>query len=65
MTDVWTSARVIPGMAAVAVTGWRRLDPLIALAVAANIVWTRGGLLRRALLGLLDHALPPVERASV
>ena len=39
MTDVWTSAGVIFGVAAVWVTGWARLDPLIALAVAANIVW--------------------------
>jgi cation diffusion facilitator family transporter len=58
MTDVWTSAGVIVGVAAVALTGWQRLDPLIALAVAAHIVWTGGRLVRRSAQGLLDHALP-------
>src|SRR3712207_6120545 len=38
ITDVWTSAGVIAGVAAVALTGWEILDPLIALAVAINIV---------------------------
>src|SRR5688572_21004367 len=61
MTDVWTSAGVIAGVAAVAVTGWERLDPLIALAVAANIVWTGVRLVRRSAQGLLDHALAPDE----
>jgi cation diffusion facilitator family transporter len=58
MTDVWTSAGVIAGVAAVALTGWQRLDPLIALAVAAHIIWTGGRLVRRSAQGLLDHALP-------
>jgi cation diffusion facilitator family transporter len=61
MTDVWTSAGVIIGVAAVAATGWLVLDPLIALAVAANIVWTGVKLVRRSAKGLLDHALPPDE----
>ena len=61
MTDVWTSAGVIAGVAAVAWTGWQRLDPLIALAVAANILWTGFKLMRRSAQGLLDHALPPEQ----
>jgi cation diffusion facilitator family transporter len=61
MTDVWTSLGVIGGVAAVALTGWHRLDPLIALAVAANIVWTGIRLLRQAALGLLDRSLPPEQ----
>jgi cation diffusion facilitator family transporter len=65
MTDVWTSAGVIGGVAAVAVTGWDWLDPLIALAVAVNIVWTGSGLVRRSVLGLLDRALPADERDKV
>jgi cation diffusion facilitator family transporter len=40
LTDVWTSAGVIVGVGAVAVTGWTRLDPIVALVVAANIVFT-------------------------
>lgn len=58
MTDVWTSAGVIAGVAAVALTGWQRLDPLIALAVAAHIIWTGGRLVRRSAQGLLDRSLP-------
>jgi len=58
MTDVWTSAGVILGVAAVWLTGWERLDPLIALAVAANIVWSGYQLMQRSVQGLLDHALP-------
>jgi cation diffusion facilitator family transporter len=58
MTDVWTSVGVIVGVAAVAFTGWQRLDPIIALAVAANIVITGFRLMRRSALGLLDRALP-------
>jgi cation diffusion facilitator family transporter len=59
MTDVWTSAGVVVGVAAVWATGWQRLDPLIALAVAAHIVWAGYGLMRRSVQGLLDRALPP------
>src|SRR5262249_14004614 len=40
MTDVWTSVGVIAGVLLVAATGWLILDPLIALVVAAHIVWT-------------------------
>jgi len=59
MTDVWTSVGVIAGVAAVWLTGWERLDPLIALAVAANIVWSGYRLMQRSIHGLLDRALPP------
>lgn len=65
MTDVWTSAGVIVGVGAVVLTGWERLDPLIALAVTANIVWTGVKLVRRSVLGLLDQALPVAERKAV
>jgi cation diffusion facilitator family transporter len=58
MTDVYTSAGIIAGVAAVWLTGWQRLDPLLALAVSAYIVWTGFGLVRRSYHGLLDHALP-------
>ncbi|HKA38477.1 MAG TPA: cation diffusion facilitator family transporter [Burkholderiales bacterium] len=58
MTDVWTSAGVILGVAAVWLTGWERLDPLVALAVAGNIVWSGYKLVQRSAQGLLDHALP-------
>lgn len=65
MTDVWTSAGVIAAVAAVGIVGWLPLDPLIALLVAANIVWTAFGLLRRSIAGLMDASLPAEEQAIV
>ncbi len=65
LTDVWTSIGVIAGVAAVALTGWERLDPIIALAVAVNIVVTGVALVRRFTGGLLDRALPEEERAAI
>jgi hypothetical protein len=47
------------------ITGWRRLDPLVALAVAANIIWTGIGIVRRSILGLMDTALPSSERILI
>ena len=61
MTDVWTSAGVIAGVAAVALTEWQRLDPIIALAVAGNIIFTASNLVRRSVAGLMDRALDPEE----
>ena len=65
MTDVWTSAGVIVGVALVFATGWLRLDPLVALAVAAHIIWTGVGLVRRSASGLLDAAIPQADRDSI
>jgi cation diffusion facilitator family transporter len=65
LTDVWTSAGVIAGVAAVAATGWLWLDPALALAVAANITWWGVKLVRRSVLGLLDRALAPAEREAI
>jgi cation diffusion facilitator family transporter len=58
ITDVWTSAGVVIGVGAAAVTGMHWLDPLIAIAVALNIVRLGMDLLRRSMLGLLDTSLP-------
>jgi len=65
MSDVWTSAGVVAGVALVALTGWLILDPLIALAVALQIVWTGFRLMRRSFTGLLDAAIPEAERAVI
>ena len=65
LTDVWTSVGVIVGVALVWVTGWERLDPLIALAVAANIVFMGATLIRRSGGGLLDHTLPAAEQQAI
>ncbi len=58
MTDVWTSAGVLAGVGAVALSGWERLDPIVACLVAANIVWSGLGIVRKSVLGLMDTALP-------
>jgi cation diffusion facilitator family transporter len=65
MTDVWTSVGVVTGVTAVALTGWDVLDPLIALAVAVNIVVTGSSLVRESAGGLMDHALDPADLAKV
>jgi len=67
LTDVWTSAGVIGGLLAVnyAPPAWRVLDPLMALAMALNIIHTGVSLLRRSLDGLMDIALPPEEVARI
>jgi len=63
LTDVWTSAGVTLGVAAVSLTGWLVLDPLIALAMAVNIVFIGWRLLKESILGLMDAAWPKEEQA--
>jgi cation diffusion facilitator family transporter len=65
LADVWTSAGVIIGVALVAITGWLRLDPLIALLVAANIVFTGIRIVRKSIRGLMDIAIPAEEQDSL
>ena len=61
MTDVLTSVGVIAGVGLVALTGWTLLDPIVALLVSANIVWTGAVLVRRSVDGLMDVVLPEAE----
>jgi cation diffusion facilitator family transporter len=65
MTDVWTSAGIIVGIIGVSFTGWNRLDPIIALIVAVNIVRIGAQLLSRSVLGLMDRALPAAEQDAI
>jgi cation diffusion facilitator family transporter len=65
ITDVWTSAGVVIGVAAVSITGWDRLDGLVALAVAVNVVVTGASLVRRSVGGLMDRALGTPERDEI
>jgi cation diffusion facilitator family transporter len=65
MTDVWTSVALVAGLGLVALTGIEAIDPILALAMAANILHTGWGLVRRSFNGLMDHALPPAEQALV
>jgi cation diffusion facilitator family transporter len=64
-TDVWTSAGVVAGLAAAGATGWLWLDPVIAIAVALNIVREGVSLVRRSADGLMDRALEPEVRAQI
>jgi cation diffusion facilitator family transporter len=65
LTDVWTSLGVIVGVTLVALTGWLVLDPLLALAVSAHILWIGFGLMRRSLSGLLDPAIDHGEQDEI
>ncbi len=65
LTDVLTSAGVLVGIGAVALTGWQPLDPIVALIVAANIVATGVRLVRRSVSGLMDSALPIEDQQAL
>jgi cation diffusion facilitator family transporter len=65
MTDVWTSVGVVAGVGLVTVTHWLWLDPVVALLVAANIVWTGVGIMRRSVMGLMDTALVRKEQDAL
>jgi cation diffusion facilitator family transporter len=65
MTDVWTSVGVISGVAIAGFTGWNILDPLVAIVVAINIIWTGIQLMRRSVAGLMDAALPQHEQSLI
>jgi cation diffusion facilitator family transporter len=65
MTDVWTSVGVITAVVLVVVTGWLRLDPIVALIVSGNIVWTGITLMRRSVEGLMDIVLPEHDHEAI
>ncbi len=62
LTDSWTSFGVVAGLSLVLLTGWKPFDPLCAIAVAINILWSGGELVWRSATGLLDYADPAVGR---
>jgi cation diffusion facilitator family transporter len=65
MTDVWTTAGVVGAVGVVGISGLEWLDPVIGLAVAANIVVTGLRLVARSSRGLMDAALPEEDRAAI
>jgi cation diffusion facilitator family transporter len=65
ITDVWTSAGVVVGIALVAFTGWQWLDPAVAIGVALNILREGGALMWKSSQGLMDEALEPEVMAVV
>lgn len=64
-TDVWTSAGVVAGILAVVLTGWLWLDPVIAIAVALNILREGATLVWRSAGGLMDQAVEPDVRDEI
>jgi cation diffusion facilitator family transporter len=61
MTDVWTTLGVLAAVALVPVTGWLRLDAVVAGCVALNIVWAGYGMLRESVAGLMDEVTDPEQ----
>jgi cation diffusion facilitator family transporter len=58
-TDVFTSAGVVVGLVLAVATGWLILDPLLAVLVALQILWSGWKLIRMSIGGLMDEALDP------
>lgn len=65
LTDVWTTAGVLVGLLLVQVTGWLVVDPIVAIAVAFQIVWTGWTLVARSFQGLMDRAIPDEDRDAI
>ena len=65
LTDVITTIGVIIGVLLVTATHWILLDPIVAILVALNIIWIGIGLIRSAMAGLLDAALPDEENEQI
>jgi cation diffusion facilitator family transporter len=62
LTDSWTSFGVVGGLVLVLITGWKPFDPLCAIAVALNILWSGGQLVWRSAQGLMDYSDPKTAR---
>ena len=62
LTDSWTSFGVVVGLALVLMTHWKPFDPLVAIVVAINILWSGGRLVWQSAVGLLDYSDPRTGR---
>ena len=62
LTDSLTSLGIVAGLGLVILTKWKPFDPLLAIAVAINILWTGGRLVWGSAVGLLDHSEPGVGK---
>lgn len=65
MTDVVTSVGVVIGVALVWLTGWELLDPIVAIVVGLNILWTGWKLVSESTSGLMDESLPKETNARI
>lgn len=63
--DVWTSVAVVVGVGATNATGWQRLDPFVALAIATHIIWTGIRIVQKSVRGLMDTVLPGAEQDAL
>lgn len=61
LTDVWTSLGVIVGLSLTILTGWLPFDPILAIFVALNILWSGAKLMRRSIAGLMDESDPALN----
>ncbi len=61
LTDSWTSFGIIVGLGLVLWTGWLPFDPILAILVALNILWSGGRLLRQSIGGLMDEGNPELD----
>ena len=64
LTDSWTSFGVVGGLGLVLLTHWKPFDPLVAIAVAVNILWSGGHLVWRSAVGLMDYSDPKAGRRN-
>jgi len=60
LTDSWTSVGVVGGLLLVLWTGWKPFDPILAIIVALNILWSGGHLIARSVVGLMDFSDPAI-----
>ncbi|MGP9819072.1 cation diffusion facilitator family transporter [Salinarimonas sp. NSM] len=65
LTDVVSSVGVLAGVALAALTGWLILDPILALLVALNILWSGWQLVKSSVSGLMDEAVAPEELGAI
>lgn len=65
LSDVWTTAGVVIGVALASISGWLWLDPAVAIAVALHILHEGSKILYRAINGLMDKALSAERIAAI
>ncbi|MBO0346738.1 cation diffusion facilitator family transporter [Roseibium limicola] len=56
VADVVTSLSVLAGVGLVTLTGWQKLDPILAGLVGLNVLWTGWGVMKDSVSGLMDEA---------
>lgn len=61
LTDCLTSLGVIFALVLTRVTGWIYFDPILALMIGCNILWTGWRLIHSAFHGLMDRADPSLD----